>query len=48
MDGWIIRDDLSFNWISCWSKWVSNLFTVEYETAYNKDNKSKRISIRRP
>lgn len=48
MNGWIIRNGNSFGWTSRWNKWIFNLFTVGYETAYNKDNKNKRISIRRP
>lgn len=48
MDGWIIRNDNSFAWTSRWNKWIFNLFTVGHDIAHNKDNKNKRISIRRP
>lgn len=48
MNGWIIHNDNSFDWTSRWNKWIFNLFTVGYDTAYNKDNKNKWISICRP
>ena len=48
MNGWIIRNKNNSDWSSCWNKWELNLLMVGHEKEYNKDNKNKRISIRRP
>lgn len=48
MNGWIIRNKNIYNWTSCWNEWKLNLLMVGHEEGYNKDNKNKRISIRRP
>ena len=48
MNGWIIRNKNISNWTSCWNVWKRNSLMVGHEEEYNKDNKNKRISIRRP
>lgn len=51
MNGWIIRNNNTFDWTLRWNKWMFNLLMVGHGEEYNKDNKNnknKRISIRRP
>lgn len=48
MNNWIICNKNISNWTLCWSEWKHNLLMVGHEEEYNKDNKNKRISIRRP
>lgn len=48
MNGWIVRNKNIFNWISSWNIWTFNPLMVGREEEYNKDNKIKRTSIRRP
>lgn len=48
MNGWIIRNKNISNWTSCWNVRELTLLIVGHEEEYNKDNKNKRISIRRP
>ena len=48
MGGWVVRNKNISNWISCWNEWELDLLMVGHKEEYNKDNKNKRISIRRP
>lgn len=48
MSGWIIRNKNISNWTSCWNAWKFNSLMVGHEEEYNKNNKNKWISIRRP
>ena len=48
MNGWTFCSKNGSNCISRWNEWKLHLLIVGHEERYNKYNKNKRISIRRP